>query len=373
MDEQAGLLRRILASRHFEHAEMLKRILRYVSRGDADRAPPSEYEIAINAIGRPNSFDPKLDPIVRVSMTAVRQRLDSYFRAEGRKEPLKLTVPKGSYRALYTPNVAPKETEGKADGEPRLTPSVERFWRPHFEAGPANILVHSEPLFLRDDHGTRIRHVRVNDPDTAVREIRRLLPGLEGSFVPYYAYLTVGTVHCMLAVFRTFNDAGVSLELKSARSCAWHDLLSSSLILIGNVGANSYLDALQGGGNFVLAEDFIRNMEPQPGEQAQYCGKRYMDGKLARHNEYAVVTRKPGLAPGTVITMIGAPHGKAHEASGQFLTSEEKLAGVLEHLQPGPGKSLPDYFQLLLEVDMIDIADEVIGVKSVANRFCAPP
>jgi hypothetical protein len=224
-------------------------------------------------------------------------------------------------------------------------------------------------LFLRDDQGTRIRHISLNNPDTAPHEIKELLPGLgEASLVPYYAYLSVGAVYCMFAVFRIFHEARVALELKSSRTCTWPELRQSNLILVGNTAVNSHLDALQGDGNFVLGGDFVRNLDPHPGEESTYRGERYMDGKLARHKEYAVVTRRPGLGPGTVITMIGALNGKAHEGAGHFFTSEDTLQGLLERLQPNPREALPDYFQVLVEVDMIDIADEVIDVKCVAHR-----
>lgn len=377
-NERAQLLQRILASRYFVNSETLKRVLRYVAQHSQEPDGPalSEYEIAVSALGRRDSFDPKLDPIVRVSMTSIRQRLNSYFEAEGGREALRLKISKGHYRAVYEPNersrkAAPGETvRGEAAGR-----SVARFWRSYFDGGFPNILVHSEPLFLRDDKGTRIRHIHLNNPETAPQQIKEIWPELDGaSFLPYYAYLSVGMVYCMLAVTRVFHEAGIAIDLKSARSCAWQELRQSNLILVGNVGANAYLDALQGGADFILAEDFVRNARPRAGERERYSGERYMDGKLARHREYAVITRRPGLAPGSAITMIGALHGKALEGAGQFLTSEDRLRGLLEHLQPNSREAVPDYFQVLMEVEMIDIGDEVVNVNCVANRvICAPP
>jgi len=375
--ERAQLLGRILASRHFAHSEVLKRILRYI----VDRSPEpdssalTEYAIAVDAIGRPNSFDPKLDPIVRVSMHSIRQRLDSYFETEGGREVLRLKISKGRYRASYIPNVHSKDdlVEGAGSGG-GLGPSVKRFWQPYFDRGYANILIHSEPLFLRDENGIRIRHIRLNNPETAPQKIQEIRPELEGSsLVPYYAYLSVGTVYCVLAVIRMFHEAGVTIEVKSSRSCTWQELRESNLILIGNPGANAYVDALQGGGSFVLHEDFIDNVAPQPGEQTRYGGERYMEGKLARHREYAVITRRPGLAPGCTITVIGAMHGKATEGAGQFVTSEYYLRGLLESVSRHSAEALPDYFQTLLEVDMIDIGDEVVNVQSVTHHVMPSP
>jgi len=356
------LLQRILASRHFAHSEMLKRVLRYVvDRSEKPDSPtPTEWEIATDAIGRPNSFDPQQDPIVRVSMSSIRQRLESYFETEGRTESLRVGISKGHYRALFVPN----ERKGRG-------PWVKRFWQPYFDNERPNILVHSEPLFLRDARGTRVRDVRLNNPETAPQRIKKLWPELEGwPLLPYYGYLSVGTVYCMLAVMRMFHETGLAIEPKSPRSCTWQELRQSNLILIGSAAANSYIAKLEGGESFVLHEDFIGNMAPQPGEQARYCGERYMDGKLPRHKEYALVTRRPGLAPGCAVTMIAAFHGKAIEAAGQLVTSEDELRGLPEPLGRDPAEVLPEHFQVLLEVDMIDIGDELVnvGVRSLTHR-----
>src|SRR5512133_3143801 len=100
------LLQRILESPHFSQAASLRRTLLYLcERGDQNggAAQPKEYEIAVEALGRQPSFDPKADPIVRVSIAAIRQRLHAYFEVEGRSEPLRLEIPKGIYRAIFSP------------------------------------------------------------------------------------------------------------------------------------------------------------------------------------------------------------------------------------------------------------------------------
>jgi hypothetical protein len=366
--EQEQLLQRIQASRHFAQSEMLKRILRYLVGHSQNPDSPAltEYAIATDAIGRPPPFDPQEDPIVRVSMHSIRQRLESYFETEGRTELWRLGIPKGRYRALFVPNERrEEELAKKADSRKRVGPWVKRFWKPYFDNERPNILVHSEPLFLRDDRGTRIRDVRLNDPQTAPQRIKEIWPELEGwSLLPYYAYLSVGTVYCMLAVIRMFHEAGVAIEPKSPRACTWQELRRSNLVLIGSATANPYVDALEGGGSFVLREDSIACMDPQPGEQARYCDERYMDGKLAMRKEYALLTRRPGLAPGCAVTIMAAIHSKAIEAAGQFVTSEDQLCKLLESLSRHSAEVLPDHFQVVIEVDMIDAGDEVINVSA---------
>ncbi len=68
--EQQQLLARIFCSRHFSYANALKGILQYLCEHAAGADAPSikEHEIAVSALGRRESFDPRTDPVVRVSM-----------------------------------------------------------------------------------------------------------------------------------------------------------------------------------------------------------------------------------------------------------------------------------------------------------------
>ena len=56
-----------------------------------------EYEIACDVLGRRSNFDPLEDNIVRAQMSHLRRKLETYYREEGRSDPLRLSIPKGSY------------------------------------------------------------------------------------------------------------------------------------------------------------------------------------------------------------------------------------------------------------------------------------
>jgi hypothetical protein len=138
--------------------------------------------------------------------------------------------------------------------------------------------------------------------------------------------------------------------------------------LLGSSRTNSFLDSLQGGNNFVITADEIRNLEPHEGEERVYVGQRYMDGKLEKVVEPVVVTRRPGLIRGTVVTMISANHGRAIEGAGNFLALEADLARVLESSGLSGTQDLPEHFQLLLRVHMVDFDEEVVNVERISHR-----
>ena len=56
-----------------------------------------EYTVGAEALGRGEAFDPRTDSIVRVEASRLRTRLDLYYSSEGRMDPARIVLPKGSY------------------------------------------------------------------------------------------------------------------------------------------------------------------------------------------------------------------------------------------------------------------------------------
>lgn len=362
-DAQQQLLHRLFASRHFAHAESLRRVLQYLCDHLNDRDPPREYDIAVTALGRPASFDPKTDPIVRVDIAQIRERLQAYFAVEGARERLRLTIPKGQYRPLIF-------EAGSPASPPRTeSPALQQLWSPYLGTDAETAVVFSEMLFLRNDAGTFIRNIYVNDLGSARQQLQDRT-GLDVSaFKPSYHFVSAGEVHALLAISRMFMNHGAQFETRNARFSSWNVLGQSNLILLGSSRTNSFLDSLQSGEDLVITASHIENRDPRPGEESMYGGARRVDGKLDKVTEYAVVTRRPGLTPGTAITSIAANHGRAIEGAADMLSNEARVQALLAGLRIDTPGAVPDRFQLLLRVDMIDFDDEVVEVSCVAHRL----
>ena len=92
-------LDKILGSRTFSRAESLGRLLRYlVEETLAGRASGlKEFTVAVEALGRTDSFNPDADPIVRVQARRLRQKLERYYQDEGAADAVLITLPKGGY------------------------------------------------------------------------------------------------------------------------------------------------------------------------------------------------------------------------------------------------------------------------------------
>ena len=83
------------------------------------------YAVATSVFGRNSDFDPQLDPIVRIEAGRLRQSLERYYLTAGTGDPVRITMPRGSYMAAFeaTQPFAPLgEPSPAASSPPRHSP-----------------------------------------------------------------------------------------------------------------------------------------------------------------------------------------------------------------------------------------------------------
>ena len=109
-------LDRILASATFAGAERASNFLRFVVEHSLEGrgGEIKEFAIAIDALGRTTSFDPKSDPIVRVEAGRLRDRLSSYYKDEGNADLILISLPKGAYVPEFSERQRPTLQAGAA-------------------------------------------------------------------------------------------------------------------------------------------------------------------------------------------------------------------------------------------------------------------
>jgi TolB-like protein/Tfp pilus assembly protein PilF len=108
-------LKRVLASAGFANSPRMSRFLRFVveetAAGRSDDL--KEYAVGLRVFDRPDSFDPTVDPTVRVEASKLRAKLARYYETEGTHDTLVIEIPKGHYAARFSTPV------GSAASEPR--------------------------------------------------------------------------------------------------------------------------------------------------------------------------------------------------------------------------------------------------------------
>ena len=113
---------RILNSGPFHQSQRRQRFLEYLvnealaGRGERLKA----YNVALEVFDRPASFDPVVDPLVRIEAARLRDRLREYYEADGRSDPIHIELPKGS----YTPHVEFRQSPTPERGPDRQGPVI---------------------------------------------------------------------------------------------------------------------------------------------------------------------------------------------------------------------------------------------------------
>jgi serine/threonine-protein kinase len=92
-------LNKILASPQFVRSERLCRFLRltveHALSGETDRI--KEYTLGRDVFDRDQSYDPRVDSIVRVEARRLRKKLGEYYEEFGAADPVMIEFPPGSY------------------------------------------------------------------------------------------------------------------------------------------------------------------------------------------------------------------------------------------------------------------------------------
>ncbi len=115
-------LDRILKSGPFHQSHRRQRFLEFIvnealaGRGERLKA----YNVALEVFDRPESFDPVVDPLVRIEAARLRDKLREYYDADGQGDPIRIELPKGS----YTPHIEFRQAPTAERGPDRQGPVI---------------------------------------------------------------------------------------------------------------------------------------------------------------------------------------------------------------------------------------------------------
>ena len=124
-----GALERVVASAAFANSPRMSRFLRFVvEETAAGRASElKEYVVGVRVFDKAESFDPSIDPTVRVEASKLRAKLTRYYETEGRSDRILIDIPKGHYSASVRIR---SEDESSVQARPETTPTWHRVFGP---------------------------------------------------------------------------------------------------------------------------------------------------------------------------------------------------------------------------------------------------
>lgn len=127
-DMVRGQVEKILASRGFVRSRRLGQFLRFTVEQflEGKQHELKEYLVGVEVFEKLESFDPRIDSIVRVEARRLRTKLEQYYVTDGTEDEVVIYFPKGS----YVPVVLDRDQSPpwqEAGGSKQLAVGVSRF------------------------------------------------------------------------------------------------------------------------------------------------------------------------------------------------------------------------------------------------------
>jgi hypothetical protein len=407
-DPRWKLVARIVAAPGFAKSARLSSLLIYIVKQSLEGkdAELNEQLLGERVFGRAIGYDPRDDNIVRAHASRLRQRLEAYFSEEGRAEPLRIAIPRGSYvpqferveTTLAGEPYAAASSE-TADEEPILPSTEQRLVSsPIRRIQLAGVILCLLILALVLPVSTLIREARrrvVAQRETPVHKLwsaifsgnrDTLIVPADSSLVilkvftrhpvtiaEYASGRYLSDVECerpcdrrvlqTLAEHRYTSLADLKFavtlthlpeavpsrtEIRYARDLQLDDLKQANLILIGSLEADPWLELFERQMNFVLQDDKLKgpleveNRKPRPGERSEYV----YDDQDPSDSGFATVAFLPNLSgTGSVLVVQGFSLAGT-QAAAEFVSNGHDFDSLFAPIV-GNRQTLP-HFEILL-------------------------
>jgi hypothetical protein len=377
--EERALLDRILASRHFVKSGLLSRFLRYVCERYLAGAGNAltEHHIGVHVFGRSEGYDCSADNIVRNYARQLRNRLDDYYRWEGRDEPFRLEVPRGGYKPMFVPlTVGPLTAASESSAVVATSASVHEartnrplrwtavvlamivfvllvfvlaplrsrlrpisaasspmhsFWASVFRADRDTVIVTADSGFgtLQDVLGRRLSLA-----DYTSLQSGRLSLGSPDEYVTNdlasQRYTSMTDLETAVALSHLPEVVLNRLTIRFARDLRMEELKDDNVILLGSAYTNPWAELFDRNLAFELLGNVgthswkVVNRHPAPGEAPLYRGER--DG--ASHETYARIAWVPNVDRTGHILMLQGLDMAGTQAAAQSLLHSNALMDI---------------------------------------------
>jgi hypothetical protein len=381
----------VLESDEFRNAPALRRLLKFLvdTHLTGKSGDLKEYSIGVDALGRPETFDPKKDSIVRLQMGRLRQKLSEYYRTEGSEDPYIIEFPKASFVVRCSerplpPPVAParsgpsryqillfaavalwavvasglllKHYRNQALVESLWSPALDRLWTPMLSSTRSLVIAIEEPPFVQITGFGVYRELKLNhwkdiEASPNVDAIRRSLAS--PSISPNYYYAPMGEVSAAFLLGRLLGPRVPGLSLIGSRELSLRQLGNNDVIYLGISGfVTDILKSLPLQPDIAEAPGGISNQHAT-GDELKFYRDQTPAGPAGDGQAYALVTHLPGpAATGTFTTFTGSSSA-SRLAAVQYFTDPAHAEELTSRMSRGKSQ-MPRYYQVLLRVDFKD-------------------
>jgi hypothetical protein len=352
-------VQRIVQSKAFRTSEVHRNLLQYLAEkslsGTADSV--KEYTVGLDVFGKPASYDPRQESVVRMHVGRLRQKLAEYYRSEGVDDPILVDVPKGGFKVTFeTREVRPDGIAAAAEEAPLRGESrrVEIILGALLAISAACALI----------FWIQLRHPKpaaaVAEPAThGSAEIEQLWEPLLATNRPLMVCLAasngvtgVGTASAsfLLGQFLAHRKDNVLLTRSDLLSTP--EVVMDNVVFLGPVAGNRQIQAISPSQPFVLEPNGIRNLNPQPGEPAFIPDHNPQAGADADES-LALISHVPGLYGNGDILYLSGNQISSTLAAVRALTDPTLARALVSKLKTHDG-GLPRFYQVVLKVRSMD-------------------
>src|SRR5215472_18477965 len=109
LDQHKIQIQRIVSSKALKTSEVHRNLFNYLAEkslaGEAHNL--KEYTVGLDVFGKPASYDPRQESVVRMHVGRLRQKLVEYYRTEGADDPVIVDLPKGGFALTFDARPVP--------------------------------------------------------------------------------------------------------------------------------------------------------------------------------------------------------------------------------------------------------------------------
>lgn len=342
-------LERILQNKALRLSEVQRRLLTYLAdkslAGEADDL--KEYAIGVDAFGKPPSYDPRQESVVRMHVARLRQKLADYYRSEGADDPILVDLPKGSFKVTFEPRSAALPATPVAVEKPaeRRTPVL-------YAAG---LVVLVAVLLYSAVHISRAERTASDLPPGWSPDLQQLWAPLLTPARPLALCIAEASFGTASGAFRLGQFLGArkpDLLVTRGNQLSMPEIAMDNLIFLGPATGNRQIQALPAVQQIVLEPDGIRNLNPRPGEPA-FLSDRVAQNTPGVEESHALISHTPGLyGSGDILYLSGNQVSSVMAAVKAF--TDPNIARSLVAKLRTPSGTVPHYYQVVLRVRSMD-------------------
>jgi hypothetical protein len=250
------------------------------------------------------------------------------------------------------------------------TPELELIWRPYLEGNRPILIALGTPLFTKFSQGF-FRDPRLNlwEEAQASERLRAVQKALGSSYAsPSYNYTGVGEASGTFLLSRLLASRKPNLLLKRSAAFSWEDLSTHNAIFLGSPKYNPQVKDIPFEQDFVIEGGSLHSLRPQLGEPKEFP-EVWTPNHAAILEDYALVTRLPGLHGRGEITMLAASSTEGTWAATEYVTNRAHAQGLVTKLGTRGGR-LPEAYQVVVHAKIKDGVP--IDVSYVTHRVLKP-